>query len=205
MTYDLPGRISVSNASDESQSFDVNTFNTGVNLVSRIVPRNGDQAYLAARFVYEGNVPLYASDLRVYVDGAYAGVSTMPTALPQAEVTVPMGRDRRVEVSVVDQGDVTGRGGIVSRKKTETTNYLFEIVNRRQSPTLVEVVDRYPVPRNKDIEVDVARAATAPAETNIEDQPGVVLWRKTLQANESWRIHHEYTVTYPADKVLSRR
>ncbi|MEQ8207685.1 MAG: DUF4139 domain-containing protein, partial [Woeseia sp.] len=163
------------------------------------------QAYLAARFLYEGNVPLYESDLRVYVDGAYAGASTMPTALPQTEVTVPMGQDRRVEVNIVDQGAVTGRGGIVSRRRTETTNYLFEIANRRQSETLVEVVDLYPVPRNKDIEVDVARNSTAPTETNVDDQPGVVQWRKALEPNERWRIQHQYTVTYPADKVLSRR
>ncbi|ANO51161.1 mucoidy inhibitor MuiA family protein [Woeseia oceani] len=205
VTYDVPGRVSVSNNSDETQSFDVTAFDTAVKLVTRIVPRNGDQAYLAARFLYDGSVPLYESGLRVYVDGAYAGASTMPTALPQTEVTVPMGQDRRVEVKVVDQGDVTGRGGIVSRRKTETTNYIFEIANRRQSETLVEVVDRYPVPRNKDIEVDVARNSTAPTETSFNDQPGVILWRKALEPNESWRIQHQYTVTYPADKVLSRQ
>lgn len=204
VTYEIPGRVSVANGGDEKQSFDVSSFDASVDLVTRVIPRNGERAYLAARFVYERNVPLYESKLRVYVDGAYAGMTVMPTALPQAEITVPMGVDRRVEVKAVDQGGRKGREGIVSRKRTETTNYLFDITNRRQAGTIVEVVDRYPVPRNKDIEVDVARSSTAPSETDLNQQPGVILWRKILAPNENWKIHHEYTVTYPADRSLSR-
>ena len=115
-----------------------------------------------------------------------------------------MGADRRVEVRAINQGEDRGKGGIINRKQTETTNYLFEISNRRQNATVVEVLDRYPSARNRDIEVDIARDATAPTETDVDNKPGVVLWRKSLAANESWRIQHKYTVTYPAGKRLSR-
>lgn len=205
VTYEIPGRVTVSNDADEAHAFDIDTMTFDVELVTRVVPRHGEEAFLAARFDYDRDVPLHASALRVYVDGAYAGVAEMPTALPQSEITMPMGADRRVEVKVVNRGQERGREGIVSRRNTETTDYLFEITNRRASPTLVEVIDRYPVARNEDIEVDVPRTATEPTETDVDERPGVILWRRELPPNEPWRIEHRYTVSYPSDKALTRR
>jgi uncharacterized protein (TIGR02231 family) len=205
VSYDIPGRVSVSNEADEAQSFDISALETDVTLVTRVIPRNSEQAFLAARFMYERNEPLYSSELRVFVDGAFAGVTEMPTALPNTEVTVPMGMDRRVEVRALNQGTEMGRSGIVSRRQRETTNYLFEISNRRQSASLVEVLDLYPQARDRDIEVDIARNSTAPTESNVDQRPGVILWRKSLGANERWQIHHEYTVSWPAGKRLTRQ
>lgn len=205
VTYTVPGRVSVANNADDAQALDLDSFDFDVGLVTRIMPRRSEQAYLAARFDYDRNVPLLGSTLRVYVDGAYAGMTAMPTLLPNAEVTLPMGDDRRVEVTRVDRGAARGQEGLISRRNTETTDYLFEITNRRRADTVVEVLDLYPVARNDDITVDVPRSATTPTVTDVDDQPGVILWRKTLSPDEEWRIEHTYTVTWPTDKVLSRR
>ncbi len=43
------------------------------------------------RFVYNQSVPLYASEMLVFVDDVFAGFSEMPTMLPKAEVLLPMG------------------------------------------------------------------------------------------------------------------
>ncbi|MCB1845546.1 MAG: mucoidy inhibitor MuiA family protein, partial [Halioglobus sp.] len=51
VTYEIPGRVSVANGSDEKQFFDVSSFDAEVNLVTRVIPRKGERAYLAARFV----------------------------------------------------------------------------------------------------------------------------------------------------------
>ncbi|MDZ7644891.1 MAG: hypothetical protein U5K76_12155 [Woeseiaceae bacterium] len=99
------------------------------------MPRRSEQAFLAARFTYDRNVPLNASTMRVYVDGAYAGVTQMPDTLPQADITMPMGEDDRVEVRVTDQGVERGQEGIIGRSNVESTHYLFEVTNRRPSAT----------------------------------------------------------------------
>jgi len=205
VTYTVPGRVSVANNADDSQALDLDSIDFEVGLVTRIMPRRSEQAYLAARFDYDHNLPLYGSTLNAYVDGAYAGKATMPTLLPKAEVTLPMGDDRRVDVKRVDRGAARGQQGLISRRNTETTDYLFEITNRRRSETVVEVIDLYPVARNDDITVDIPRSATAPTVTDVDDNPGIILWRKTLAPDEEWRIEHTYTVTWPAGKVLSRR
>ena len=82
---------------------------------------------------------------------------------------------------------------------------LYEITNRRGSAATVEVIDRYPVAAHEDVEVTVPDDATPPTERDVEDQPGVILWRKDLGPGQSWRIDHQYLVSYPADKRISRR
>lgn len=142
--------------------------------------------------------------MTVFVDGAFAGNTEMPTAMPQAEVVLPMGQDRRIEVNAQTQGGQDRRDGIISKRKTEATDYVFEITNRRTAPSYVEVMDLYPVSRNKAVEVEIPRTATEPDARDLNDQPGLILWKKTLAPGEIWRIRHQYTVSYPADQVLSR-
>lgn len=204
VSYDIPGRSSVSNDSDDEVILDLANYSFNADLVTEVVPRSSTQAFLTARFVYDRKVPLYGSQMSIYVDGAYAGVSEMPTALPQAEIVLPMGQDRRIEVTSETQGGEDGEGGLVSRRKTETTDFLFEITNRRSTSSYVEVRDLYPVARNKDIDVEVPRTATPPDERDLDDQPGLILWRKELSPGESWRIRHQYSISYPAKMLLSR-
>jgi len=170
-----------------------------------VVPRESTDAFLAARFAYNQTLPLSASEMRLFVDGVYAGLSHMPAALPNSELTLPMGQDRRVEVKSLVQAGQDGVGGILSKRKTENTDYLFQITNRRAKTNLVEVYDRYPVAKNKVIKVDVPSSATEPTEKNIEGQPGVVVWRKELAGDEEWEIRHQYSVSYPANSQVVRQ
>lgn len=202
VTYDMPGRSSVTNDSEESVTLDLASFNFSTKLVTIVVPRESEEAFLTARFTYDQKLPLYRSDMTVFVDGVFAGYSTMPTALPNAEVDLPMGQDRRIEVNAVALGDTSGDKGIVRKRRTVATDYVFTLTNRRATSSTVEVHDLYPVSRNKAIDVNVPKTATPPTETDLDDEPGLILWRKELASGDSWQIRHQYTVSYPADSRL---
>lgn len=203
-SYGIPGRVSLSNEADETQRFDLARYDFDTQLITQIVPRESTQAFLGARFTYDEEEPLYSNGMQVFVDGTFVGTTTMPTALPGTEIVLPMGQDRRVNVKVVDQGGEVGDRGIVGRRNEETTNLLFEVTNRRSSATEVEVFDRYPVARNEDIKVEIPRDATEPSERDVDDEPGVVLWRKSLAGGDNWRINHRYTISYPKNRTLER-
>lgn len=203
-SYGIPGRVSLSNESDETQRFDLARYNFNTQLVTQIVPRESTLAFLGARFTYENEEPLYSNGMQVFVDGTFVGTTTMPTALPGAEIVLPMGQDRRVEVRVVDRGGEVGDRGIVGRRNEETTSLLFEVTNRRRSATEVEVFDRYPVARNEDIKVEIPRDATEPSERDVDEEPGVIVWRRSLLGGESWQIDHRYTISYPKNRRLER-
>ena len=205
VNYDVPGRTSVSNASDDAVTVELARFDFDTSLVTQVVPRRNTQAFLAARFVYDQSQPLYGGEMAVFVDGVFSGVTEMPTALPQSEVVLPMGQDRRIEVRSESQGGRGGTDGFIGKRKTEATDFVFEITNRRNAASAVEVLDRYPVSRNRDVEVEVPKTATPPDERDMNDQPGLVMWKKELGPGESWRIQHQYTITYPAKFVLIRQ
>lgn len=205
VTYQVPGRVDVANDSDEDASFDLAEMNFTAELVTRIVPRESSDAFLVAKFTYDEDLPLYANNMLVYVDQVFVGETWLPAALPQDEITLPVGQDRRVEFSVRNQGGRSGESGFIGRRKQELTSNLFEITNRRDSTTMVEVFDRYPTAVDDDIEVTVPREATPPTQRDFDDKPGVIVWRKSLGAAETWSIAHQYEISYPADKTLISR
>ncbi len=205
VTYQVPGRVDVASDTDEEATFDLAEMRSDADLLTRIVPRESADAFLVAKFTYTEDLPLYANSMLIYVDQVFVGETWLPTALPDDEITLPMGQDRRVEFTVRNQGGKTGESGFMGRRKKELIANLFEITNRRGDDAVVEVFDRYPTAVNEDIEVSVPAAATPPTQKDFADKPGVVVWRRSLAPGEQWRISHQYEVSYPADKSLVSR
>ena len=201
--YRAPGRADIDNSADREQAIPLAEHRFGVALVTRATPRQEARAYLTARFALDSETPLFGGPMRVFVDGAYAGLADIPDLLPGAEVVLPMGVDRQVEVLAIDQGGEKASEGFISTRNTELTDYLIEIVNRHSRASAVEVIDYYPVPRDERIQVSVPRSATPPDERDLNDRPGVLAWRKDLAPGERWRIAHQYEVSYPKDTELS--
>lgn len=203
VTYEIPGRVSVTNDRSDDQSFELDELQTELDFISRVYPGHSSTAFLVGRFTYAGEAPLSASDMAVYLDNTFVGKSFMPGALPQAEITLPLGQDRRLDVRLQDLAGSVGEGGVISRRNEKVTSKLFEITNRRSQSALVEVIDRVPVAVHEDIDVEIPRQATPPTESDWEDEPGVVMWRKNLAAGETWHIKHQYEVSYPAKMILN--
>lgn len=204
VSYALAGRVDVDNKRDNEHLFDVDEFGATTQLVTRVVPSMSNTAFLEARFTYAEAAPLSADVMAVYVDDTFMGRTRMPRLLPGEEARLPLGRDERLEVDISDQPVKTGERGLLSRTRQETTAKLFSLTSRHTREMVVEVLDRVPNAANNDIEVSVPREATAPTERDVDDRPGVVLWRKTLTPDAVWRIEHRYVVAYPADKSLAR-
>ena len=126
----------------------------------------------------------------------------MPTILPGEEATLPMGQDRRVQIVVSDQGGKGGNSGVISKQRSDVTDLIYEITNRRSAESTVEVKDAYPVSRDKAIKVQIDKKATEPDEKDFEDKAGVVVWRKVLQPSETWKINQAYKVSYPSKRII---
>lgn len=202
MNFPIPGRISISNNDDESQRFDLKSYEFPAELVTQIVPRQKTEAFLTAKLVNTGGDPLYSSSMNVFVDGVFMGEAMMPSLLPGAEVNLPMGQDPRIEVKVVDQGGKDAKSGVFKKQRIEAMDLVYQITNRRPGAALVEVRDAYPVAKNRDIKIEQADNATPPTVEDEDKQAGVMVWRKSVEAGETWSIRYAYTLTYPADERL---
>jgi len=202
--FPIAGRISVSNNEDETQRYDLEVFEFDTNLVTQITPMQSTQAYLSARFTHDGKNPIYGNQMVVYVDGVLMGSAAMPTILPGAEVTLPMGVDRRIEVKVDNLGGVGGSGGIIKKQISDTKDLVFSITNRRASAANIEVRAVYPLSKNKALKIKIGDKATPPTEEDTDGEAGVALWQKELGPGKDWTINYNYSRTWPADRELRR-
>ncbi|MEM6709475.1 MAG: mucoidy inhibitor MuiA family protein [Pseudomonadota bacterium] len=205
VSYTVPGRVTVANGASDEQRFDLDRQSYDAELVTRVVPSRLAAGFLLARFSYDGDAPLAASRLRAYLDGDYVGESRLPAARRGETVELALGENRRLEVRVEDQGGQDGESGILSKRREEAVDMLYEITNRGSEPMAIEVVDRLPVAENEAVEVEVPRSATKPTATDVDDQPGMLRWVRSLAPGEAWSIRHQYRISYPADQRLSRR
>lgn len=202
--FPIAGRISVSNNEDETQRYDLEIFEFDAALVTQITPMRSTQAYLSARFIHAGKNPIYGDQMLVYVDDVLMGSAAMPTILPGADVTLPMGIDRRIEVKVDNLGGIGGNRGVIQKQVTDTTDLLFEITNRRASSASIEVRAVYPVSKNKALKIKIGDKATPATDANVDGETGVALWKQELGPGKTWEINFNYSKTRPADRDLRR-
>lgn len=204
VNYQIPGRITVRNGRTESQGYDLKKFSFDTELVTRIAPVISTQAFLTANFTYNEKAPLFGEEMTVFVDGTLMGTAEMPDLLPGSEVYLPMGQDKRIDVTVVDQAAKNKKSGVFKRQQVDAIDLTFSIVNRRSVDNKVEVVAVYPVSKDQKVKVERNSNVTKATKEDFEDQKGVVMWSKNLSPNKKWDINYGFKISYPANREISR-
>jgi uncharacterized protein (TIGR02231 family) len=202
--YQIPGRVTL-DSDGEPRLYPIGEEAMDVDLTARVIPSASRSAYLEALFTFKGDVPMQGGEVQLYRDGAFVGLAQMGSLLPGAEARIPFGIDERIRVIVRDEPKQSGDQGIVSKHRVNEHKQRFEVTNYHAVPITVEIIDRVPVPENKDVRVDVLKGATAPTEENVDGKAGVMLWRMSTQPRQSATVNHYYSVRYPADRELSSR
>ena len=174
-----------------------------VEVTTTVIPRHDDLGYLSAQFTFEGQFPLPGGGMRCFVDGSYVGRVYVSAIQPNEEVSLPLGRDDMIEVTLENQGGSKGREGFFRNRKVEETHFLVTIQNHRSTPSNIEVLDYYPVSRHEDVQVEIHDDATPPDKENVDDRPGRLAWVKSVGPNETWKITQRYSVSYPRDSDIS--
>ena len=174
-----------------------------VKVTTTVIPRHDDLGYLAAQFTFDGQFPLPGGDMRCFVDGSYVGKVYVSAINPNEDVSLPLGRDDMIEVTLETQGGTKGREGFFRNRKVEETHFLVSIQNHRSTPSSIEVLDYYPVSRHEDVQVEVHDDATPPDKEDVDDRPGRIAWIKSVGPNETWKITQRYSVSYPRDSDIS--
>jgi uncharacterized protein (TIGR02231 family) len=200
--YKIAGRNSVE-SDREPRLFPIAETNWDVNIVARAVPRVDNTAFVQATFTNNGKAPIRGGDMQIFRDGAFAGVAKFKTALPGQLATLALGSDERIRLRVENEAENSGKQGTFKKEVVDETRLRFDITSYHDKPVVLEVLDRVPVPRNKDIKVDIIKGSTEPTETKFEGRAGVYVWRLTLEPRKTVTIRHAYAVRYPKGMVLS--
>lgn len=199
--YVIPGRVNVA-ADRQQQVLPVDRQLISVNLVSRTVPSRDTQAYLEARFDFDGETPMQNGRLQMYRDGAFIGDSHIQEMLPGQAVRIPFGVDQRIEVQRFDEQQESRNAGIFGRNDVVEERIRYEITSHHPAQVELELLDRIPVSRHADISVSIPREATAASETNFEGESGILMWSLDLDPQDTQTVRHYYDVRHPRDAEI---
>lgn len=199
--YTVPGRVSVA-ADGEPRIYPVASDEFEVDLLARAVPSQERAAFLEARFTFGQDVPFDAADVSLYRDGALVGQASTPAFQPGAQVRLGFGVDDRIRVEVLRDREASGERGVIGRKNVEQHRERFQVTSFHPAAIPLEIVDRWPVARNSDIDVKVDREATPPTARDLDGRAGVIAWRLQLEPRKPATVKHYYTVEYPKDREV---
>lgn len=201
--YAVPGKITLS-ANREPRMFPVSEDEFAVNLVARAIPKREQQAYLEAVFKYERAEPLQSGELQLFRDGEFIGKATFETFLPGTDVRLPFGADDRIRVAVRPEQEKSGKQRkLFSKENLKDERVRFEIANFHTYPIQIEVLDRIPIAKGGDVQIELPAGSTPPTKKDFESKPGVLMWALNVEPRQTATVKHYVEIRYPNDLALA--
>lgn len=189
-------------ADGSQERFLVAATETTANVLLRATPSMGPRAYVYADTRLTGFPHLMAPEVSLIRDGSYVGAGRWPDLKPDTDLKLPFGVSDRVRVETIILPAEDGDSGLFNKRMNRNDKKLFRITNNHNEALTIEVFDRLPNSMNEYLKIEWLRGSTEPTESDIDGQPGVLMWRKTVPAGEVWEINHWYKYSYPEDKRL---
>lgn len=197
-TFQLPQRISVP-SNGEQVTLALGEQQLDAQVTVRTTPALDPTAYLIASFALpEGVWP--TGPVRLYRDGAYVGASRLNSEAV-AQTGLGFGRDERVQVRALPTEKMQGQTGFTGSRQQRVEQRAWEVRNSHRTPVALQVLDAAPVAEQQDIRVQ-SHYSPVPTRTDWNQQPGSVLWERTLAAGASERFSAEHTISWPNDMRL---
>lgn len=163
-----------------------------------VVPKLDADAFLIAKATGWEEYSLLPGEANIFFEGTFVGKTFIdPNAIGDT-LSVSLGRDKRIVVKREELKDLTSKKFIGSNVREEHS-WEISVRNTKAEPVTITVEDQLPVTRNKDIEVTSLDNGGA----KFEPVSGKLIWKLTLQPNETKKLTYRYEVKYPKDKQIS--
>ncbi|NLT50423.1 MAG: DUF4139 domain-containing protein [Ignavibacteria bacterium] len=164
----------------------------------KCVPAVLNQAVLTAKINDWSKYSIIPANANIYFENAYVGQTHLNTAITDSNLSIPVGKDKLVNVKRERITDFTESkflsSNIIRSYKYETT-----ISNGRKNDVKLLLKDQIPVSQNEDIEVvDVKISGGL-----LNKDTGIIEWNLNMKGGETVKKSIEYSVKYPGDKKIN--
>lgn len=201
-TYVVPGRVSVP-ADGTAKTVRLDEHDLDLALHAQVAPALSPVAHLVGLLTWQGEAPLLPGQVSLYRDGAFVGRHGLDMLRPGEERELSLGADERIAVERRLTGGERGSSGLIRTDETESRLYRTEITNHHDRPMEIAVLDRMPVTRHEDIEIELMSETTDPTERDIDERKGVLAWRYDYAPGETRVIEFGYRVRFPEEALLT--
>lgn len=120
-------------------------------------------------------------------------------AVPKVEPAVfllSLGRDEQLTIKRVQPKDFTERRKIFGSKIRETYQFEISIKNNKPKSVTVDLLDQFPISRQKDIVVELTDRGGA----KVNAEFGKLEWNVEVPAGQTKKVQFSYSVEYPKDR-----
>lgn len=196
--FELPGGVDVQSGG-QRVSVALETLRLPATLRVQTVPQQDASAWLVADIQRPAGI-WPEGPLQLLRGTQAVGRSTWRNG-DQDRIDLAFGRDELVRVRVTPSSAHTASGGFAGSRQERQERHVYEIENRHRTPIDLQVLEASPVAQDE--RISVTRQFTPEPQTSAwRQQPGVVAWRRILEAGQTAQFSADYVISHPKDLVL---
>ena len=160
------------------------------------VPKVEPAVFLLAKVADYGQYNLLTGPANIFFQETFVGQTLVNPQTTADTLLLSLGRDDQLTVKRVQPKDFTERRKIFGSKIRETCLYEISIKNNKSKPVTVDLIDQFPISRQKDIVVELEEHGGA----KVSPEFGKLEWNLEIPAGQTKKVRFSYSVEYPKDK-----
>ncbi len=160
------------------------------------VPKVEPAVFLLAKIANYGQYNLLAGQANIFFQDTYVGQTLVNPQTTADTLLLSLGRDEQLTIKRVQPKDFTERRKIFGSKIRETYQFEISIKNNKPKSVIVDLLDQFPISRQKDIVVELTDRGGA----KVNAEFGKLEWNVEVPAGQTKKIQFSYSVEYPKDR-----
>ncbi len=190
VTYPMARATTIPSDAARSRKLRIATIETKPTFVHVARPLVESAVYLKAVAANASNYQFLAGPATVFLGADSVGSTALGDLAPGAEMTFWLGTDRRLQAKRVLVKKDSSEKGVFGKSDVTRWDYRIDLASTEPAPVLMEVLDRVPVSRDEQIQVDFVCEVTqggAPLATDAsyvadEKPQGLLKWLVEIPA-----------------------
>ncbi|MBV8215054.1 MAG: mucoidy inhibitor MuiA family protein [Verrucomicrobia bacterium] len=158
-------------------------------------------AFVKAHVVNSSEDTLLAGGVNLFRDGDLIGSLNLPEIVPGQEFDLFGGRDDAIKIDRKELVNRVSDAGLFNSRKQRNRKFQVSLQNYRKAPVKLTLYEQVPV--SQDNQITVSQGQISPKPTEFDKDTGKLTWKMDLNSNEKKVVEFEYTIEWPADKVVS--
>lgn len=145
---------------------------------------------------------LMSGPMNVHLGPQFVGKTFLNARKAGTPFVVNLGADRGVKIKrekISDKVDETFFGSFEKSTVARKMAYKINVENLKNTPVVLNILDRIPVSGTDKIKVEDIQLTPAPDKKNYQDREGVLMWRIPLKPGEQKSIDIVFVIQYPRD------
>ncbi len=200
-TYVYPSTVTLSSNTDALRvALDTLTFAPTV--FARANPARDDTAFLMAEILNEtGELILPSPQANLYLNGTFIGNQEMDFIAQGDTAEVSFGAINGVRLTETLVDRTIGDSGVITTRNDQTEKRTLTVENLTQRAWDIRMLAGVPYSEQEDLQI-AWQARPMPTTQDLDGARGILEWKHTLQAGDTFAVDIDQQIKWPSDMIL---